>query len=101
MSILCQVGAQAAAKPPTAPSRAEHDLTTPAPVYTAEPPLNAPARLASHEQMRALAAIRHAKARYPGAVSDVLVDAIQGYKDLGYLGSPTSPVARLIRELMA
>lgn len=97
MTILCHVAAQAA----TVNADKDHGLdTSMLPVYTAEPPIHRPDRLASHQQTEALAAIGHARRRYPGAAGAVLVEAIEAYKELGCLGQPSAPVARLIRDLM-
>lgn len=98
MSILCHVAAQAV----TIDAEPEPvDFGTPRPVYTDEPPITRPEQLATHQRIEALAAMRHAKARYPGAAGEILAREIESYKELGCIGQPSAPVARLIRELMS
>jgi hypothetical protein len=76
-------------------------LDTPQPVCAPESPIVRPQPLASHQQIEALAAMRHAKARYPGAAGEILAREIESYKELGCIGQPSAPVVRLIRELMS
>jgi len=76
-------------------------LTTPAPVYTPDQPSTADApRLAAHQQTEALAAMHHARRRYPGPAGGILAAEIGAFKDLGRVAQPTCAVARLIHELM-
>ena len=89
-------GVTTAPEPTTRPL----DLSTQRPVYTDEPAIQRPQRLASHEHTCALAAMHHARARYPGVVAEVLAEAIAAYKELGCVAQPSAPVVRLIKELL-
>jgi hypothetical protein len=76
-------------------------FTTPEPSYVDRSEVCPPQRLTGQEQMRALAAMHHARSRYPGPVGAILRAEIAAYKDLGYVAQPCAPVRQLIDELMA
>lgn len=78
--------------------------STPVPVYVEPEPIretDRPAKLDGPAHVQALAAARWVRKQYPGAVGEVLAEAIDSYNHFSYLAAPNAPVARLIREVTA
>lgn len=59
-----------------------------------------PERLDHQTRMVALQAANEARRRFPGAAGEILAREIQDFADFAFRTAPTSPVPRLIAELV-